>query len=60
MEGELVTLKGVTRKGENRIREHGSLWRVLKKQEDGNILFEAVSDNYMKWLRPDFEVSKDN
>lgn len=57
MERELVTLKGVTQKGKNRIREHGSIWRVLDRLDDGNILFQSVSDGYMKWLKPDFEVA---
>jgi len=29
IEGNLITLKGITGHGKNRIREHGTLWEVL-------------------------------
>lgn len=49
------TLRGLTLKGKNRIREHGSTWVAISEM-GGNTLFRAETDTYLKWLSPDLEV----
>lgn len=31
MIGDIITLKGKSQKGKNKIREHGNKWRVIKE-----------------------------
>lgn len=50
-----VVVKGVTKKGKDRVKQHGSVWRVLQKDNKG-ILLQSVQDEYLKWLYPDFEI----
>jgi hypothetical protein len=62
--GDILTLRGKTLKGKNRIREHGSQWRVIKIADGSNkwvpkgeIFLESVAvdpfdnpDN--RWIDP--------
>jgi len=50
-----VIVKGVTQKGKNRIREHGSCWNVIEDSERG-FLLESLNTGYLKWVNPDFEI----
>lgn len=61
---EQVTLTSKTLKGRNRIREHGSQWRIIEVGNpqcfDGaeGLFIEAVEGNHRRWIRmhddPDF------
>jgi hypothetical protein len=53
--GTSVTLRGLTLKGKNRIKEHGNEWTVISEM-GGNILFRSNKDGYLKWLSPDLEI----
>jgi hypothetical protein len=59
-EDDHVELKGLTTKGKNRIREHGSRW-VIRRVKNTDIILQAWSDQYLKWnyaSEPDFEIVK--
>lgn len=53
---EIVTVEGVTQKGKNRVREHGSIWTVERRLLD-NVLLKA-GDGYLKWMMPDLSISE--
>lgn len=56
MDKQLVNVKGITLKGKNRVKEHGSDWEVIK-YKDSNLLLKSVKDEYLKWgPLPDFEI----
>lgn len=56
MNKQLVNVKGITLKGKNRVKEHGSIWEVMS-YKDGNLLLKSVIDDYYKWgPLPDFEI----
>ncbi len=49
-----VIIKGITQKGKNRVREHGSAWQILHSDGDKHLL-EALNTGYLKWgFAPDF------
>lgn len=53
-----VVLKGVTQKGKNRVKEHGSAWKVIDTKND-LVLFQSLTTGYLKWgPAPDFEVEE--
>lgn len=57
----ILTLKGVTGKGKNRIREHGEQWTTVdwKSVFDENAVFiQSVETGDQRWLTKDFEVMK--
>ncbi len=53
-----ISLVGVTAKGKNRIREHGSLWEVL--DDSGTIRPElwirSLTTGEERWLTNDFKI----
>ncbi len=59
----LLWLKGKTRKGKNRIREHGEWWSLFDNSLPGNtILVQSVAKkNELRWISldndPDFDVT---
>lgn len=58
---EFVLVKALTRKGTNRIREHGRIWKVIQEDSGRRILLESVKDKYLKWIDSvatinDFEI----
>lgn len=56
---KIVRIKGITQKGKNRISEHGSTWEIIKESSNGDRLLKATKDDYLKWLKPDFEIIKE-
>lgn len=59
---ETVHLKGITKKGKQRIQEHGALWEVLEKRPgtfEGLLLGSSKTGN-IRWLTTDFEVMNEN
>jgi hypothetical protein len=50
-------LEGITRKGKNRINEHGACWKLVDVR-DGKMLFESLNTpGYLKWgPEPDFKI----
>ena len=53
-------LEGVTKKGKQRIREHGTLWKVVEKRPGtfGDVLLRSVETNDLRWLTEDFFVER--
>ena len=53
-------LEGVTNKGKQRIREHGTLWKVVEKRPGtfGDVLLRSVETNDLRWLTDDFFVER--
>ena len=55
----ILTLKGKTNKGKNRIREHGEAWEVLENESPlrPNMLFiKSVKTGEERWLTEDFDI----
>lgn len=55
---DVVTPVATTLKGQNRIREHGSNWRIIILRENGALL-ESELTGYQKWAGgdwPDFWI----
>ncbi len=55
-EGDVVSVKGLTQKGRNRVNEHGDKW-VISRVKDTDVLLQ--SGDYLKWnyaSNPDFEI----
>ena len=64
MNGTTITLKGITQKGKNRVREHGALWIVVddsKTRRGNEVLIESVTGTDGRWIKmendPNFEVT---
>lgn len=54
---ETVKVTAKTKKGKDRIRQHGDEWRVVKAIHRGtDALLESTKTGYLKWCHPDFEV----
>lgn len=67
--GDSITIRGISQKGKNRVREHGNSWKIIRSEETVTIfvglgntpgfLLEAP-DGYWRWMRKeddaDFEV----
>ena len=59
---ETIHLKGITKKGKQRIQEHGSKWEVLEERPgtfEGLLLGSPKTGN-IRWLTTDFEVMNEN
>lgn len=58
--GIILSVEGVSRKGKNRIVEHGDHWKVVLKN-DRSVLLESVKTKYWRWMNlngdPDFKVN---
>lgn len=68
--GDIITLRGKTLKGKNRVREHGSLWRIVSVStgtrwvKRGMLNIEPVEQRGRfpegRWIMPvndpDFEI----
>tara|TARA_R110000822_G_scaffold120690_4_gene254239 strand:+ start:1336 stop:1572 length:237 start_codon:yes stop_codon:yes gene_type:complete len=55
----ILTLKGITGKGKNRIREHGTEWRIIDGRESElGIMVQSLKDKDLRWIREnvDFEI----
>lgn len=63
---EILILAGTSRKGKNRVREHGARWTVKRREEavlclDGAPgILVTTPDGDWRWIRetddPDFEI----
>ena len=53
-------LKGVSKKGKQRIQEHGTEWLVVEKRPGtfGDVLLRSVETNDLRWLTEDFCVER--
>ena len=53
-------MKGHTKKGKQRIKEHGTKWRVVEKRKGtfGDVLLRSVETNDLRWLTEDFFVER--
>jgi len=53
-------LKGRTKKGKQRIKEHGTQWNVVEKRPGtfGDVLLRSVETNDLRWLTEDFFVER--
>ena len=53
-------LGGVTKKGKQRIRQHGTRWNVVEKRPGtfGDVLLRSVETNDLRWLTEDFFVER--
>ena len=59
---ETINLKGITKKGKQRIQEHGAVWEVLEERPgtfEGLLLGSPKTGN-IRWLTTDFEVMNEN
>ena len=66
--GVTITLKPITHKGKNRIREHGDQWKVLDISNDNRVLVTPIIDGeirfegYLRWVfltkDPHFEIEQ--
>lgn len=56
----IITLKGVTNHGKNRIREHGSKWQVIEDHpltpKPSNLFIESVETGDRRWLSHHFQI----
>lgn len=55
---EVIQLKGVTKKGKQRIQEHGATWEVIEKRPGTfeGLLLRSVETTNTRWLTTDFEI----
>lgn len=53
-------LKGATRKGKQRIDQHGTQWHVVEKRKGtfGGVLLRSVDTKDLRWLTEDFTVKR--
>ena len=53
-------MKGVTKKGKQRIQQHGTRWNVVEKSPGtfGGVLLRSVETNDLRWLTEDFFVER--
>ena len=53
-------LKGRTKKGKQRIKEHGAKWLVVEKRKGtfGDVLLRSIKTNDLRWLTKDFFVER--
>ena len=53
-------LKGATKKGKQRIQQHGTQWHVVEKRKGtfGDVLLRSVETNDLRWLTEDFRVER--
>ena len=53
-------MKGHTKKGKQRIKEHGTLWSVVEKRKGtfGGVLLRSVETNDLRLLTEDFFVER--
>jgi len=58
--GMIYHLEGVTKKGKQRIKEHGTKWLVVEKRKGtfGDVLLRSVETNDIRWLTDDFFVER--
>jgi hypothetical protein len=56
----LIEIEGITRKGRNRVKEHGSVWEILDWQHPTNPIAFAVKSlktDDKRWLTNDFKIT---
>ena len=53
-------MKGHTKKGKQRIKEHGTKWLVVEKcpRTIGGVLLESLETGDRRWLTEDFIVQR--
>jgi len=53
-------LTGRTKKGKQRIKQHGTQWLVVEKRKGtfGDVLLRSVETNDLRWLTEDFFVER--
>jgi len=58
--GDIIKIRGLTRHGKNRVREHGEMWEVTEWKSDlrpGQPSIRSIKTGEERWLDPDnFEV----
>lgn len=58
-----IKLKGITRHGKNRIREHGAFWEEVAptvRPLPSRKLLRSLQTGDVRWLTDDFEIVKEN
>lgn len=59
--GDKVIIEGISRKGKNRVREHGNVWEVTQMNIK-NFRLTSVSTKYIRWVDfiddPDFKIKQ--
>lgn len=57
---EVIHLKGTTKKGKQRIKEHGTQWNVVEKRPGtfGDVLLRSIETDDLRWLTEDFSVER--
>ena len=53
-------MKGATKKGKQRIQQHGTRWNVVEKRPGtfGDVLLRSVETSDLRWLTEDFFVER--
>jgi hypothetical protein len=56
----IYTLRGHTKKGKQRIQQHGAEWYVVEKRQGtfGDTLLRSIKTQDLRWLTDDFIVEK--
>jgi hypothetical protein len=63
----LVKLKGISKKGRERVKQHGEWWKVIDARGDALLLtnslpLQAVKDGDWRWVKtvgdPHFEITE--
>lgn len=57
--GDIVTVHALTKKGRDRIRDHGNQWKVHTLPNPLDILLESVKTGYLKWVGEDIQIQID-
>lgn len=57
IEMKKVRIVGLTRKGKNRVQEHGDVWFIEREQDFDTLL--RAKDGYLKWVRPGMGAMND-
>ena len=58
--GDFLKIGGISRRGKNRIREHGAIWKVRNVWANKTLLESTDGKDYWRWIDhnddPDFEI----
>ncbi len=57
----LIKIEGITRKGKNRVKEHGEWWEVLDWIHPTNPIgfaIKSMSTDEERWMTNDFKIVK--
>jgi len=56
-QGKLLTVSGISKKGKNRINEHGAVWEVIISTAKSVLLKSTDGKNNKRWF--DFDHDED-